>query len=535
MVLAILEVSQKQAYIFGSKRLMENVNRSEIIRYVTDVPPDEESFIKEAYPAFDRDKNLVYSGGGHTILQFDSEEEAVAMVKAVTRRAYMDYGLELFAKVEKCDPTRPGESITNLIKALEKKKSLRLSSFHRLGIGLEKEPEDNPEYGKIVVEDPYKMKHPRDIGLILQQKGKEKKENFYAVVHIDGNSMGAKSQEVTDKAGDDWEECRRLHQKFSKGIDDAFQNALKATILEVERWQTSGLLKEPLGFDDTGEFHPIRKVISAGDDICFIVPAKIALRCAEFFLKWLDKNGKIDIERSNGEYIRFKLSACAGIAMVHEKYPFYRAYQMSEALCSSAKKYASALGTEVSAMDWHIEYGQAKDGLSAIREDYLTADSGSGSSKDDPIRTLTLRPVVAAGEIDPEIAAKNNTVPTKFRTYSFFEDLVTCFKEGRVKGENNEVKIIEIPKSKIKRLRPELKKSEDHTELYIRMNSIPDISKLAFTAVTKDDLKAAAEAGGRKALLCAEDEVQGKHYRRSLYFDAIEIMDKFAVIEEGTE
>jgi hypothetical protein len=290
-----------------------------------------------------------------------------------------------------------------------------------------------------------------------------------------------------------------------------------------------------MGFDDTGEFHPIRPLISAGDDIWFIVPAKIALRCAEFFLQWLDKNGKIEIERSNREFIRFKLSACAGIAMVHEKYPFYRAYQMSEALCSSAKKYASALGTEVSAMDWHIEYGQAKEGLSAIREDYLTADSGSGSGKDDPIRTLTLRPVVAAGEIDPEIAAKNNTVPTKFRTYSFFEDLVTCFKEGRVKGENNEVKIIEIPKSKIKRLRPELKKSEDHTELYIRMNSIPDISKLAFTAVTKDDLKAAVEAGGRRALLCAEDEVQGKHYRRSLYFDAIEIMDKFAVIEEGTE
>ena len=34
--LAILEVSQKQAYIFGSKRLAENVARSEIIRYVTE-------------------------------------------------------------------------------------------------------------------------------------------------------------------------------------------------------------------------------------------------------------------------------------------------------------------------------------------------------------------------------------------------------------------------------------------------------------------------------------------------------------------
>lgn len=30
--LAILEVSQKQAYIFGSKRLADNAARSEIIR-----------------------------------------------------------------------------------------------------------------------------------------------------------------------------------------------------------------------------------------------------------------------------------------------------------------------------------------------------------------------------------------------------------------------------------------------------------------------------------------------------------------------
>lgn len=65
--LMILEVSQKQAYIFGSTKLKDNIARSEEICRVTDA----EYFYQAALAggiSFDREKNVVYSGGGHTVL-----------------------------------------------------------------------------------------------------------------------------------------------------------------------------------------------------------------------------------------------------------------------------------------------------------------------------------------------------------------------------------------------------------------------------------------------------------------------------------
>lgn len=58
-------------------------------------------------------------------------------------------------------------------------------------------------------------------------------------------------------------------------------------------------------------------------------------------------------KRSEGEN-----SACAGVAIVHQSYPFYKAYEIAESLCSSAKKYNASLDKEgcanACAIDWHI-------------------------------------------------------------------------------------------------------------------------------------------------------------------------------------
>ncbi len=65
--LTILEVSQKQAYIFASNKLKENIVNSEVIarilspEYLTKVLRD---------TGYSDEKNMVYSGGGHTILEF---------------------------------------------------------------------------------------------------------------------------------------------------------------------------------------------------------------------------------------------------------------------------------------------------------------------------------------------------------------------------------------------------------------------------------------------------------------------------------
>lgn len=62
-----LEVSQKQAYIFSSNKLKDNVLNSAVIAWI--MSPE---YFAETVTAngkselFDLKKNLVYSGGGHT-------------------------------------------------------------------------------------------------------------------------------------------------------------------------------------------------------------------------------------------------------------------------------------------------------------------------------------------------------------------------------------------------------------------------------------------------------------------------------------
>ena len=114
---------------------------------------------------------------------------------------------------------------------------------------------------------------------------------------------------------------------------------------------------------------PVRRIITAGDDICFVTEGRIGLECAVTFIKELNKcQNKEDKEG---------YAACAGVAIVHQKYPFYKAYELSELLCSNAKKYAASLsedksGKEISVIDWHIEFGEIKDTLKEIRKGYET-------------------------------------------------------------------------------------------------------------------------------------------------------------------
>ena len=66
--LSILEVSQKQAYIFGSNKLRDNVLRSAEIWWLTD-PEKIDDLIRDK-SCFDHKKYTAYAGGGHTVLVF---------------------------------------------------------------------------------------------------------------------------------------------------------------------------------------------------------------------------------------------------------------------------------------------------------------------------------------------------------------------------------------------------------------------------------------------------------------------------------
>ena len=427
--LTILEVSQKQAYIFSSKKLRENAARSGDISRLT----GSDFFAQTAGEWYREEDNLVYAGGGHAVLQFDSLEQAVAFAQAVTGAVLRQYsGLELFVKTVAYNPDRtPGENLKELSKALEAKKARRMASFRQMDFGLELalQAEDKAERsGREKFSPPAGYRFPGQFEELVKALPGEKTDNFIAVVHIDGNAMGTRVNKIYEANTGDWEQCRASLRRFSDGIQADFESAFQDTVDEVIR------VFQP------AETLPIRPVILAGDDVCFVTAGKIGLECARVFLEKLS-------QQPNGGQSDLPYAACAGVAMVHLKYPFHRAYDLAEELCSNAKRFGAGLdsGGRVSAMDWHIEFGQLKENLGELRKDYETEDGNR----------LELRPVAV---LIPDGVRK----PVPERTYAYFRAL--C---GTMQGERGK-----IARSKIKELRTALKQGEVEGEFFLQDREI---------------------------------------------------------------
>ena len=136
--LTILEVSQKQAYIFASNRLQDNIINSAVIAWVMSPKYFEQKTKGEGL--FSPEDNLVYSGGGHTVLEFSSMEQARQFSRIITAAIRKEYpGIEVFVKTVEYDGNKTaGENLKELTAALERKKALREAAFHQGSFGVEK-------------------------------------------------------------------------------------------------------------------------------------------------------------------------------------------------------------------------------------------------------------------------------------------------------------------------------------------------------------------------------------------------------------
>ena len=471
-LLLIMEVSQKQAYIFKNKELKKNIDASYTIDEITS-----SGYFKKYFPEYyNEEKNLVYSGGGHTILVFDNdveendntgkENQAVRFAKKLSKQIFCDYdGLEVFIKIMDYDENaEPSENIQNLMKMLEEKKAIRRASFRQGTFGMEvlqeKKDAKTRREEKMEGEEitPYKL-----VTQLEKLGGNKDDNNFIAVVHIDGNLMGKKVQEndeVIDgilkpqgnklTSGEKLDIYRAEKQKFSKDIDDLFQDAYNDMQNVVKKQIENGNLKD-LSLEEVvnGEKQinfPIRRIIRAGDDICFVSEGRIGIECAVEYMKALWK-------RSKGEN-----SACAGVAIVHQSYPFYKAYEIAESLCSSAKKYNASLDKEgcanACAIDWHIEYGEMYGGLDEIRKHYVDADG----------KSILARPYFVCGDEKYEGKAGN-------RTYADFKQTMEEMEYAlHNKCEDEEDRM--IARRKLKELRTYLKESDEAVDAYFKKSRL---------------------------------------------------------------
>lgn len=479
--LTILEVSQKQAYIFQSNELKKNILNSAVIAWIMDQDYLEETAGDKS--VFDKEKHLVYSGGGHTVMEFPSREQAVCFVRRITKTIKRDYlGIEVFARTIPYEEAKsPGENLKELTKALEKKKSERRAAFHQGSFGVEKidtntlkpilyqnnktngMPKKEEQTDKDLMADGFHCVYRfEELG------GTKDRSNFIAVVHIDGNAMGKRVEHLQQKLnGLGWEEYKNNLKKFSESIDRDFKSAYKG----MSEYVADNIRKNRLNDLDIAEGRfPVRRIITAGDDICFVAEGRIGLECAAAFI---DKLGSQKNEVDEEGY-----AACAGVAIVHRKYPFYKAYELAEMLCSSAKKYGAALssdgsGSDVSAIDWHIEFGELRDTLEEMRADYKDSDGSSISG----------RPYIVK-------ASQSVSDVEDVRRYDEVRDLIMTLQNNK-----------SCARGTIKELRNIMKQGQNETEHYIRFHRIEDLVKWDLG----DDHK--------------------------MLFDAIELVDTFIALE----
>lgn len=480
-VLSVLEISKKQYYIFKSNKLKENIGASEIIRVVTE-ELSEELCNKNS-------GKIVNAGGGQTIFYFENTDESKKFAEELSLKLLQKYpSLEFFISSIEYNPDKDRiiSKIEDLHKKLEKKKAIRehYSFITEFGITQEcdstrlpavcNDSEDGEVYysGEVkskieMYNEMYKDEKQRKYALNYADLGLSKsKKSYIAITHIDGNRMGKKLEKLKEKYENSYtpENTRKQNesyikelQYFSFQIKTAFERAFQK-LEDIIKLKMDYLKKN--GFNINNEILPIRKVILSGDDVCYITDARIAIECAYIFLSELEKY----------QVMNEKITACAGIAIVREKYPFFKTYELSEELCRYAKA-SIPDGANESRIDWHIVQGEYNNNLNEIRNTaYKTYDE----------KYLLLRPLVVSKE------------SSAINSYLNFKKDIQIINSGK------------IPRSKIKNMLKEMKKGEHHLDTYIEINHL-------FTLLGSHRIKAKTGFIDGKCVL----------------FDAIETMDYY--------
>lgn len=506
--LAILEVSQKQAYIFGSNKVRDNIVNSAIIAYVLGEDYIEKVLSKFGYA---KEKNMVYSGGGNTILEFSDIDMGKSMIKELTEQIYRNFnGLEVFATIMLyVEEESVGNNLKKLVKQLEKKKSIRKSAFKQGSYGIE-QPDANTLKPKCVdtdSEEKLKVKEieNKEAKSFYPDKfkpayefeklgGKKNDSNFIAVVHIDGNGMGKRVEALYKELKNaSWDEAKKRLYTFSRCIDKDFKDSYREMADEVaKRISDKEICKE---LELIENYFPVRHIITAGDDICFVTEGRIGIECARIFIEKLSK--KTNKEDKKG------YTACAGVCIVHCKYPFFRAYELAEMLCSNAKAYGAEIspednGSGISSVDWHVEFGELQDSLAEIRKEYVVGDGTE----------LELRPYVI--KVSDESKWKKINEYKKYENFkNTINSIQKCEKDygiGKVKG-----------------LRAALKQGETSVKNYMHFYKMNDfISDYTYRDFNLDKEKLFT---GAKLEIPAYIELDGK--KHSVIFDAIELMDTY--------
>lgn len=454
----VVDTTGIQPYIFGSNRLQENIGASELVRLATsewalnevERVAEKQNNIKngELDPDFKIEEKtgdaaeVIYEGGGNTVVIFSRPELANTFTKNLTRKVLLDApGLSLVIAHDEFDWKREHQSdpklnrtlsevVTDLLnKQLASRKASRLPSAPLLGLGVTASCEStglvaaqtNEEWKPaaeavrlVSREVAAKLEHSERANKQLEDYFKEDiegrykfpfqidnlgrisgEESYFAVVHADGNGMGDRIRKIAKAHPQNREYVKKIRE-FSSNVKDAAkaaQNRVIRQIISRIKWQRREdefrrYVAERIPME--GVFLPFRPLVFGGDDVTFVCNGLIGVPLAiEYLNAYEEETKKCGLQEMYGG---------AGIAIVKMHYPFARAYKLSEQLAKSAKDFVweefgqKGIEKGASAFDWHIATSGLGGSLRAIRRrEYLNADD-----KDGP--TLLMRPLLLGDE-----------------------------------------------------------------------------------------------------------------------------------------
>lgn len=338
-----------QSFIFQTNQLNDISGASELVENICT-----KKFKETVGDGFNEKSNAVIMAAGNVKYVFDTREQCQHVVRNFPRMVQeCAPGITFSQAVVKFDDEKSfGKAVDELEKKLKTQRNLPQTPLEVGMLGCKRaektgmpvvkiwngEELDAATYAKRVarkdcgnklhIKSFWGKRQDADKDLKLEEeldiKDLTGKNDWIAIVHIDGNGLG----KVVQQLGKD----RKKFYQFSTLLDQATTKAANEAFKVIE--ETHGFSYNKL---------PICPVVLGGDDLTAIIRGDLALPYAQKFINEFER------ETSQGEMKALlskanmdKLTACGGIAYIKASFPFYYGYKLAEELCHAAKTDAKA-------------------------------------------------------------------------------------------------------------------------------------------------------------------------------------------------
>lgn len=349
-----------QSFIFQTNKLQEIVGASELVEEIcTDF------FRKQVGKKNFKEENLILGAAGNIKYIFESKDECQKFVRKFPKEVMeMAPGITISQAVMQYEQDKLNDVLQDLEYKLREQRNKVSIPFEVGFMGTERARrtggvayEQSPISKKDELIDEAtckKLEKRKNHSLFEKISGLNDfktedllynldnlKGSWMAVVHADGNGLGAILQNLNKSFQDKKSKDKDVQDAFKK-----FSNALEVSTKAAAQIAFRETIQKE---KEKEKVYPIRPIVLGGDDLTVVIQADLALEFTQNFLKEFENQTKEKfsfLKNYGANDFSDGLTACAGIAYVKKTYPFHYAVDLAEKLCGDAKNFVKGKTNE---------------------------------------------------------------------------------------------------------------------------------------------------------------------------------------------